>query len=226
MNRDFRQGVIDILPILAAACPVALLWGTVAAGKGLSPLEAGLMSFAVFAGASQIIAIELWKEPAPWALLAATAFIVNIRHVLMSASVARHMGPIPAHLRAPILWFLADENWAFCERRALTGPLTLGYYLGLAIPMVTLWTAFSVAGAILGLQLGRPAAIGFDFAFSAMFIGILAGFVKTPQTGAVLAASAVAAALAKLYVPGAWFIIIGGLAGVAVAALLWKPDAP
>ena len=51
-----------------------------------------------------------------------------------------------------------------------------------------------------------------------MFIGILAGFWKGPRTGAILGASAIAAALAKLYVPGAWYIVIGGLVGVLVAA--------
>jgi hypothetical protein len=60
---EFRQGFIDILPILAAAGVIGLLWGTQAASKGLSPLEAGLMSATVFAGASQIIAIELWRDP-------------------------------------------------------------------------------------------------------------------------------------------------------------------
>ncbi|MGH6855991.1 MAG: hypothetical protein ACREDN_11315 [Aestuariivirga sp.] len=33
-SRDFRQGVVDIAPILVAATPIGLLWGTLAAGKG------------------------------------------------------------------------------------------------------------------------------------------------------------------------------------------------
>ena len=58
-----------------------------------------------------------------------------------------------------------------------------------------------------------------------MFIAILAGFWKGPRTGAVLGASAVAAALAKVFVPGVWYIVIGGLAGVAVAAALYEEEA-
>ncbi|MGE0007485.1 MAG: AzlC family ABC transporter permease [Parvibaculaceae bacterium] len=218
--REFRQGVVDILPILAAAGVIGLLWGTQAADKGLSPLEAGLMSASVFAGASQIIAIELWRDPVPWFFLAVTALVVNIRHVLMGASLSRHMGDIPKGWRAPLLYVMADENWALSERRALTRPLTMAYYLGLGLPMVVTWTTSSVAGAIAGEWFRDPAAYGFDFAFSAMFIGILAGFWKGPKTGAVLAASAAVAAAAKLAIPGAWFVVLGGLAGVLVAVLL------
>ncbi len=54
----------------------------------------------------------------------------------------------------------------------------------------------------------------------------MAGFWKGPRTGAVLAASAIAAALVKFMVPGAWYIVAGGLAGVAVAALLIRKEAP
>jgi 4-azaleucine resistance transporter AzlC len=219
-TREFRQGLIDVLPIITAASVIGLLWGTLAAGKGLSPLETGLMSVSVFAGAAQFLAIELWRDPAPWFFLMVTVFIVNIRHVLMGASLSRHMGHIPPGWRAPLLFMLADENWAFCERRVLTQPLTMAYYLGLGLPMVATWTVTSVVGALAGVWLQDPAVYGFDFAFSALFIGILAGFWKGPKTGAVLAASAVVAAVAKLTIPGAWYIMLGGLAGVLVAVLL------
>jgi len=217
---EFIQGLTDIVPVVVAACPIGLLWGTVAAGKGLSTLEAGLMSVTVFAGAAQFVAIELWSDPAPWLFLTVTVFIVNIRHVLMGASLARHMGAIPSGWRAPIMFLMADENWAFCERRVLKQPLTLQYYLGLGLPMVFTWTLSSIIGAMAGQLLGDPKAYGFDFAMAAMFIAILVGFWKGPRTAAVLATSAAVAAVAKLAIGGAWFIVLGGLAGAGMAALL------
>ncbi|MFN0192884.1 MAG: AzlC family ABC transporter permease [Aestuariivirga sp.] len=219
---EFRQGVRDILPVMFAAVPIALLWGTLAVAKGLTPVEASLMSFAVFAGASQFVAIDQWKEPAPWLALTVTVFVVNIRHVLMSASLSRHMQHMPKRLRAPLFFFLADENWALAERRAVKQPLTLAYYLGLGLPLHVCWTAFTAVGAFAGRALGDPAAYGFDFAFSAIFIAILVGFWKGPRTGVVLAVSAAVAALVKLTVPGAWFIVAGGLSGALIAALLHR----
>ena len=218
--QEFREGVIDIVPVLVAALPIGLLWGTLAVGKGMTPFEAGLTSLSVFAGAAQYVAIDLWRDPAPWLLLTTTVFIVNVRHVLMGASLGRHMDAIPPVWRAPLMFLMADENWAFSERRALSQPLTMSYYLGLALPMLTTWTTSSTIGAIVGKNLGDPATYGFDFAFSALFIGLLAGFWKGPRTGAVLGASAVVAAAAKLTIAGAWYIVLGGIAGVIVAALL------
>src|SRR5207302_10581176 len=93
--QEFREGVIDIVPVLVAALPIGLLWGTLAVGKGMTPFEAGLTSLSVFAGAAQYVAIDLWRDPAPWLLLTMTVFIVNVRHVLMGASLGRHMDAIP-----------------------------------------------------------------------------------------------------------------------------------
>ena len=225
-SAELRAGVIDIVPVLVAAAPVGLLWGTLAVGKGLTPLEASIMSAAVFAGAAQFIALEVWTQPAPWLLLGITALIVNLRHVLMGASLVRHFGAIPRRWHLPLMWFMADQNWALAERRALERPVTLPYYLGLTVPIVSVWIASCSIGAFAGLAFGRPEALGFDFAFAALFIGIVAGFVRTGRTGAVLAASAIASAAANAFIPGPWFILIGGLAGVAVAALLWKPEQP
>jgi len=218
--QEFREGVIDIVPVAAAAVPIGLLWGTLAIGKGMTVLEAGLTSLSVFAGAAQYVAIDLWRDPAPWMLLAATVFIVNVRHVLMGASLGRHMGAMPPLWRAPLMFLMADENWAFSERRALTQPLTMPYYLGLGLPLFITWAASSIIGAVAGRILGDPATYGFDFAFSALFIGILAGFWKGPRTGAVLGASAIVAAVAKLTITGAWYIVLGGIAGIVVAAAL------
>ncbi|MDE2446605.1 MAG: AzlC family ABC transporter permease [Alphaproteobacteria bacterium] len=199
--------------------PIAMLWGTMAASKGLSPLEALLMSFFVYAGASQFIAVDMWNEPLPIVVMIATAFIVNLRHVLMAASISRHIQNIRRVFHPMMMHILTDEAWAIAERKALSGPLSLGYYLGVAAPLWPTWFIFSAIGAVIGNALGDVAAVG-DFGLAAMFISIIAGFWKGPRTAAVIGASALVAVLTKSYIPGRWYILMGGLAGVLVAALL------
>ena len=219
-REDFWRGFLDILPILAAAFPIGLLWGTLAVKEGLSPLEAGLASASVFGGAAQFVAVDLWRTPAPWLLLTFSVFLVNIRHVLMGASLSRHIGTIPKALRPFAMFLMVDEVWALAERRALAAPLTAAYYFGLGLPLWINWVVSTVIGTLVGRGLGDPQAYGFDFAFSALFIAILAGFWKGPRTGAVIAASCLVAAVTKLLIPGAWDIALGGIAGVGVAALI------
>jgi 4-azaleucine resistance transporter AzlC len=222
---DFRAGMFEMAPFVAAALPMGLLFGTLAAAKGLSPLEAGLMSAMVFAGAAQFVAIDLWRDPVPWGLLTLTAFIVNIRHVLMGTSLARHMGQFRARERPLAMFVMVDETWAFAERRALKGPLPPAYFWGMGAVMWIQWVIGSTVGAVVGQTLGDPATYGFDFAFTAMFICILTGFWRGLRTGAVLAASGAAAAATYLAVGGAWYIMAGAAAGLAVAVAMADPKA-
>ena len=117
-RRDFVTGFAAVAPVVVAYIPIGLLWGTLAASKGLSPLEALLMSVVVFAGSAQFVAVDMWHDPVPVLLLTLTALIVNVRHVLMSASLSRHIDAIPRALHPIVAYFLTDESWALAERRA------------------------------------------------------------------------------------------------------------
>jgi 4-azaleucine resistance transporter AzlC len=217
---DFRQGATDSVPVVIAGIPIGLLWGTLAAGKGLTAAETLLMSSSVYAGAAQFVAIEQWREPAPWLLLTVAAFIVNLRYILMGASLARHMTGIRTSKKALPMFLLSDEVWAFAERRALTARLTASYLFGLGVPMYLGWTTSSFVGALVGRTLGDSKALGFDFVFSAIFIGILSGFWKGSKTGIVIVTSGLLAAVASSLLPGAWYIIVGAVSGSAIAAAL------
>jgi len=217
---DFFSAFATVTPILLVAAPIGLLFGALAVQNGLSPAEAVLMSLIVFAGSAQFVGIELWAEPVPWLTLTATALVINLRHVLMSASVVRGMGAFTSSERAFWLFFLTDEVWALAERRISQGPLTRSYYAGLCIGMYLNWVAWTAVGASVGALITDPAAYGLDFAFSALFIGLIMGFWQgVGTTGLVILASASVAIAAHATVGGTWYIVLGGLAGMAVAAL-------
>jgi len=218
--REGLAGLTAILPAAIAVVPFGLLLGAAAAEKGLTPLETGLMGAFVFAGSSQFVAVGLWTEPAPWLALGFTTLLINLRHVLMSASIAARFGEFPAWLRPVALFFLADEIWAVAERRAVDVPLTPAFYFAAAVLLYVNWLVWTVAGVLLGPALGDPQAIGFDFAFTAIFIGLIAGFWQGRRTGLVIATSGVTASLVHLAVEGPWYVLAGALAGVAVAASL------
>jgi 4-azaleucine resistance transporter AzlC len=217
---DLLLGARAIFPILIAAFPIGLVFGAVAAGKGLSPIEVGLMSGLVFAGGSQFVAMDLWTHPASWSALGLAALLVNMRHVLMGASLDRALGAFRGPLKPIALMLMADENWAFAEARARTAPLSPAYYFGMAIPFYLNWIAASLIGAGLGALLGDPALTGLDFAFPALFIVLVMGFWKGRATALVLMASGVAAVLTHQMAGGAWHIVAGALAGLVAATLL------
>ncbi len=219
---EFWAGLKTIAPIIVAAMPIGLVFGAVAASKGLSPFEATLMSAMVFAGGSQFVAMDIWTHPASWTALGFAALLVNIRHVLMGASLGRKLqafSPLQKYLGVLVM---ADENWAMAEARAQKATLTPAYYAGLAVLFYCNWVACSLIGALLGAFLGDPATIGLDFAFPAVFIVLVMGFWKGPATGMVLIASAAASILVHHFVPGAWYIAAGAAAGLAAALFKGK----
>lgn len=214
---EYLAGLKSIAPVIVAAMPIGLVFGAVAASKGLSPLEAVLMSVLVFAGGSQFVAMDIWAHPASWTTLGFAALLVNIRHVLMGASLGRKMDafkPWQKYLSAAVM---ADENWAMAEARARETRLTPAFFAGLSVLFYVNWVLCSLAGALLGAFLGDPAVIGLDFAFPAVFIVLVMSFWKGPATGMVLFASAAASITVYLTVPGAWYIAAGAAAGLAAA---------
>ncbi len=213
--QEFFDGMRAMAPLIVAVIPIGLVFGAVAVSKGLSSLEATLMSTLVFAGGSQFVAMDIWTHPASWGALAFSALLVNIRHVLMSASIGTKMPAFSGPAKYAAMLLLADEVWAMAEVRAGQTRLTPAWYAGLAVPFYCVWVLASLAGAAAGAFLGDPKAIGLDFAFPAVFTVLVMGFWKGRDTGAVLAASATAAVLAHQFLPGVWYIAAGAAAGVA-----------
>ncbi len=180
-------------PLLLAGIPFALIMGTTAAAKGLSPAETGLMSGFVFAGSAQFIAVGLWTHPIPIFVLVATTWMVNLRHLLMSASIGPQMGRFSRRQSYFGLFFLADEIWAVALRRAAEGKLTPAYYFGQSLPFWVSWVFWSTMGNILGSTISDPSRYGFDYAFVAVFLVILFGFCRNRSSLIPIAVSAATA---------------------------------
>ena len=215
---SFTAGLIDMVPLLVGLVPFALVLGALAAAKGLSPLEVMLMSGIVFAGGSQFVAVELWRDPVPVGVLGLMALLVNSRHLLMGAALAPR-SPHWGSRAWPALFFMADEVWAMALRRAGSGPVPLGYWFGLAIGLWCNWVAITGIGAWLGSVIKDPARFGFDFAFVAVFVALLHGMWQGSATFLPWLASGLIAVLVYIAIPGPWYVAAGALAGLAAALL-------
>ncbi|SIQ51650.1 4-azaleucine resistance probable transporter AzlC [Rhizobium sp. RU33A] len=218
VTAEIRQGFRSTLPLTVAVVPIGLVFGAVAATKGLSALEAMLMSALVFAGGSQFVAMNLWSHPASIAALGMAALLVNVRHVLMGASIARRMVAFSLRQKIISMLFLADEIWAVAEFHAREHRLTSAWFFGAALPFYAAWVLSGLFGALLGGLVGDPAVIAMDFVFPAVFVILIAGFWRGSRTGLILVGSGFSALVVHQFVPGVWYILAGALGGVAVAA--------
>jgi 4-azaleucine resistance transporter AzlC len=212
-----RDGLRDIWPVMVAAFPIGLLFGALCAGKGLSVAEAGLMSLLVFAGGAQFAAVELWTTPVPVAALVFSAALINARHVLMGASLAPKLARFALWQRLVGFHFMTDETWALAERRALAQKVTPAYWFTAALLLPVAWIGGTVLGGWLGSFMGDPARFGADFAFTALFIGLVAGFWRGRVTLFTVAASGGASAAVYVLAGPPWHVAAGAAAGIAAA---------
>ena len=215
---EIRAGLRDITPAAVAAVPIGMLFGAIAVAKGLAPAEVTLMSVLVFAGGAQFAALETWAHPAPVAALAFATLLINARHILMGAS----LGPKMKATRLQKLvgfGLITDESWALAERRSLEHPITLPYWFAMALVLWLTWVGSTALGAVLGSLLGDPKRIGADFAFTALFIGLIAGFGRARVTVITVVTSAVVAALVHRTFGAPWHVVSGAVAGIAAAYL-------
>ncbi|WP_040676385.1 AzlC family ABC transporter permease [Nitratireductor pacificus] len=218
---ELAQGLRDSLPVVVAAAPFGVLFGALAADNGLTAFEAMLMSATIFAGASQMVGIELFgQKVAPW-LIVVSIFAVNFRHVLYSATLGRkitHWSPVQRLLG---FFLLVDPMFAEAERRGEQGKrISFLWYLGAALPVYVTWVAEAWVGALFGRMMPDTHALGIDFLLPIYFLGLVMGFHKRPLWLPVVAVSAVASIIAYKTVGSPWHVSIGAFAGVLLAAVM------
>ncbi|MFN3546362.1 MAG: AzlC family ABC transporter permease [Mesorhizobium sp.] len=218
---EFWRGTRRGIPVIVASAPFGVLFGALAVQNGFTVGEAVLMSAAVFAGASQMVGIELFGKAVPAWMIVLSIFAVNFRHVLYSASFGRRTGHWTAPQRALGFFFLADPQFAESERKAEAGE-TIGFawYLGIAVPMYSFWVFDAWIGALFGRLIPDPHTLGLDFLLPIYFVGLLMGFRKRPLWLPVVIASGAAAMVAHEWVGSPWHVSIGALAGIVLAAAM------
>ncbi|MFD1791295.1 AzlC family ABC transporter permease [Ochrobactrum teleogrylli] len=224
---EFRRGAIAVLPVLLGAFPYAMVMGAQAVHKGLSLLSVMLMAGMNFAGGSEFSAIRLWTSPPHVLLIAAITFLVNSRHLLMGAALAPFISHLPKRTAFISLFLMCDESWALGladakhrQSKDVNPALSLKFYMGVAIPFYVAWLSAATLGAVLGPMVGDLRPYGFDMAFPAVFLVLLAGMWKGFKAARPWFVSLAVAAVTYLTIPGAWYVAAGAVSGLVAAYLL------
>ncbi|WEX11359.1 AzlC family ABC transporter permease [Chelativorans sp. AA-79] len=218
---DFLAGARASVPVVLAVVPFGLLFGALALEHGLSTFEAVLMSAAIYAGASQMVGIDLFgTKIAPWVIVLSIV-AVNFRHVLYSATIGRHLAHWTPLQRLVGFFFLVDPQFAEAEQRVeRRQPVSFAWYMGLALPVYLCWVTESWLGALFGRFIPDARTFGLDFILPIYFLAMVMSFRKRPLWLPVVGISAVVSIIAYRTVGSPWHVSIGALAGVLLGALL------
>ncbi len=216
-SKEFYNGARDTLPLVIGAVPFGIIFGTLAAGAGLSAWGAMGMSLFVFAGSSQFIAMGMMGAGTAWPMIVLTTFVVNFRHLLYTATLLPYLARLPRRWQAALAFGLTDETFAvavgrWAERDA--SAFKHWYQFGSMLFMYVNWNICTLLGIAAGRLLRGIGGWGLDFAMIAAFIGIVIPYLKDrPHACAVLFAGG--GALVFHGLPHQLGLIAAALLGIA-----------
>ncbi|WP_224816906.1 AzlC family ABC transporter permease [Hasllibacter sp. MH4015] len=194
----FWRGARDCGPFVLVAGPFGMLFGVIGTEAGLNIAQVMGFSVVVIAGAAQLAALQLMIDQAPTVIVLLSAIAVNLRMAMYSASLAPYLGKAPLWQRALVGYMNVDQTYAVSILKYEAEPSMnvaerMAYFFGTCLPVVPVWYAATLAGAVLGQSV--PGDLGLEFAVPIAFLAIVAPALRTLAHVAAAGASIVLAIL-------------------------------
>lgn len=197
----WKLGARHGIPVALGYFAVSFAFGIQAAGIGISTLQAALLSLLNLTSAGQLASLDIIAAGGSYLTLALQQFVVNIRYMLMSASLSQNVEPsLSTGKRMTIAYGLSDEVFALSA--LYPKPLDPVYTYGIISVAVPGWTIGTLMGAAMGQILPARVVSALGLAIYGMFLAIIIPDAKKsrPVLAAVLAA--MAGSVALRYCPG------------------------
>jgi predicted branched-subunit amino acid permease len=153
----------------------------------------------------------------PWAIVAAT-FIINLRHLLMSASLSRYMHAWSKPQVAAFAFELTDETFGVHSLRFEQDDTGAGRALRINLVCHLAWISGTLLGVLAGGLIDDVRLLGLDFALPAMFIALLVLQLRGKMyTWVAIGAGALSL---LIWIGGLtqWNVILAAVAAAGVAA--------
>ncbi|MDK9707502.1 MAG: AzlC family ABC transporter permease [Desulforhopalus sp.] len=168
-------GIRRALPIVLGYVPVGFAYGVLAGKNGISDANTLLMSLIVFAGSAQFIAVGLFASGTGPAAIILTTFVVNLRHLLMAASLTPFLAGWRKRHLAFFSFQLTDETFALHTSAAGRLSECRAEALALNVTAQSSWVGGTILGIVASGLIGDIKPMGLDYALAAMFIALLVG---------------------------------------------------
>lgn len=242
-SAEFAAGLKAEAPLLLGVLPFGLIYGALALQAGIPPAPALAMSSIVLAGSAQFVATQLLAAHSPAVIMLLTTFVVNLRHLLYSASVAPFVSQLRPAWKALLAYLLTDEAYVvtivhYAEPgtlgqdvlaevkprwRAVGAPRSNDpdnrhwFFLGAGLTLWITWQASTAAGIFFAARI--PASWGLEFTLPLIFLALVRSSVIDRSTAAAALVAGIVAVLADGLVLRLG-IIVAAAAGIATGMLM------
>ena len=174
MPSPISAGVRRALPIVLGYVPVGFAFGVLAVKSQIPPSLAVIMSVLLFAGSGQFVIAGLWGAGVGAASVVVAVFVVNLRHLLMSAALAEYLAPLARWQRFLFGCELTDETFGVHIGAFQKGwQLAAGTLYACNLTAHSAWVGGTALGAVCGELVTGVRPLGLDYALTAMFLALL-----------------------------------------------------
>lgn len=213
-------GVMRTVPIVLGYLPIGLTFGVLAQQAGLSAFNALMMSLLVYAGSSQLIAAGLFAADAPVSSIILTTFVVNLRHMLLSAAVAPFLKRWRKTELAAFAYQLTDETFAVHSAQFASDTPAKPAIFATNVTAQAAWISGTGLGITLGQFITDVKPLGLDYVLPAMFIALLVLQIKDQvQIGVAIITGALSVLLLMTGV-GRWNVIFATVIGATLGVII------
>lgn len=218
------QGMRDMARVMPGLMAWAVVTGVVMAKSGLPFWVAEAMAVCVFAASAQLSAVPLLLAGAPLWVIWLTAACVNLRFVIFSAQMRKHMVCLPLGWRVLAGYLTADVTYVLSVQRhgesppaSPRHPAPLAYFMGGALVNWAGWCVAALLGVVGASWI--PTRWGLQFAGALALLALLVNLSRDRRTfSSAVVAGAAATALYSL--PFKLYIVAAVAVGVTVG-LVW-----
>jgi predicted branched-subunit amino acid permease len=222
-HEELRAGVKAVAPMLVGVIPFGLVAGAAPVAADLGGGIAVGLSTIVFAGASQLAAIDVLADGGGALVAVVAACTINLRMLLYAASLAPHLAREPLGRRLSMAYLLTDQAYAvsilrWTEEGAAGDPRRRApYYFGAALTLWCSWQLSTITGVLVGASV--PDEIPLDFAVPLVFLVLLVPAVTTRPAAVAAAVGGLAAVVGAELGADKLSVLVGALSGIVAGAV-------
>lgn len=217
---DYLQGIKAGVPIILGIIPVGVAFAIMARQSGFSILETIMMSATVFAGASQMVSVNMYSQGADLLAIILATFVINLRHLIMSTCIMHKMKSDNVLMKALVSFGITDESFAIFTNLE-SEEATIGFFMGLISVTYSTWVLSTALGAISVKLLPAIIANSLGISLYAMFIALLIPNVKSDfKLLYLMIFTGLLNLILVNIIGGSWAMILSTLIAASVGACL------
>ncbi|MBC6556661.1 AzlC family ABC transporter permease [Citrobacter braakii] len=208
------RGISAVMPLCIGDFPFSFIVGALSVSAGMSVWQSTTWSCIVIAGSAQMLALNMIKTGASLGIIIFTTLIINLRHVLYSASLSEKVHDASFFRKGFMSYALTDEVYASTVKEMDTSKSDK--YIFYFTAMLTFWGFWVLAdflGAVTGSSFPDIQRYGLDFAMVAAFIAIVVPQIKS-QACTIAAVVASISGVLLVVLPWSLGIVVSSLLGV------------